>query len=333
MWALVLDTPQRFSVVDTPNPTAADMEPGDVLLRTLAGGICGSDLPLFRGQIPLGVEGGVGARLPQNPDSRVCGYPMHEIVGEVIATNSSDLVVGERVVGWASQANGLSEYIVAKSAGLVRYRTAADPAKAVMIQPLACVLSAIERLGDLRGLTVAVIGQGPIGVLFSHVVKDRGARHVIGVDRVDRTDIAAQFGVDEPIQASSDRWMAGLTDEFTRPQVVIEAVGHQMSTLDHAVRAVAFAGTVFYFGVPDDSYYPLPINVFLRRNLTLVAGAAHDKRRLLHDADSYLLEHPQLVDHYVTSTFPIAQAQDAYELATVPARGRLKVTLQMSDET
>ncbi len=62
---------------------------------------------------------------------------------------------------------------------------------------------------------------------------------------------------------------------------MIEAVGHQVATLGHAVEAAAPGGTVFYFGVPDDDCYPISMRTMLRNNLTLKAGVTLDRRRVL----------------------------------------------------
>ena len=67
---------------------------------------------------------------------------------------------------------------------------ALTPAQAVGLQPLACVLYAVEQLPDLSGRHVGIIGQGSIGLLFSYAVKAAGARHVTGIDPVDRAGIA-----------------------------------------------------------------------------------------------------------------------------------------------
>ncbi len=50
------------------------------------------------------------------------------------------------------------------------------------------------------------------------------------------------------VRATSDRWVSHL-DPHDKPDIVIEAVGHQVATLGHAIEAAAFGGTVFYFGV------------------------------------------------------------------------------------
>ena len=101
------------------------------------------------------------------------------------------------VVGWASGFDGLMEQVVADGDGLASYDQALRPEHAVALQPLACVLYAVEQLPDLTGRHVAVLGQGSIGLLFSHVAKAAGAAQVTGVDPVDRTDIGPAFGVDK----------------------------------------------------------------------------------------------------------------------------------------
>ena len=89
-----------------------------------------------------------------------------------------------------------------------------------------------------------------------------------------------QFGVDTVVRATSDRWVSHL-EPHDKPDVVIEAVGHQVATLGHAIEAAAFGGTVFYFGVADDDSYPISMRTMLRNNLTLKSGVTLDRRRML----------------------------------------------------
>ncbi len=108
--------------------------------------------------------------------------------------------VGDRVVGWASGFDGLMGLVVADGDGLAPYDPALSAQHAVALQPLACVLYALEQLGDLKGQHVAVIGQGSIGLLFSYAAKALGARHVTGVDPVDR-DGSARSSASTPSSA------------------------------------------------------------------------------------------------------------------------------------
>jgi L-iditol 2-dehydrogenase len=320
VWAQMLVAPRQFAATATRTSQASDLREGQVLLEVLAGAVCGSDLPHFRGVATsfAGDSGDAAARIP--------GFPMHEVVGEVLATRYPGLAAGERVVGWAMGFNALADLVICEGEGLSTYDSSLAPASAVLLQSLACVLSAVDRLPAVTGKTVAIIGQGPMGILFTHVLKTLGARHVVAVDPVDRSDVAAALGADDVVTANSSRWAASLP-EHDRPDVVVEAVGHQVSTLSHALRSVAVGGTVYYFGVPDDAIYPVDMEVMLRRNVTLMSGATIDRRRFLSLADAHLAAHPELVHAVVTDIFTFADAQAAFELADRPAAGRLKVAL------
>lgn len=320
MWSYRLIAPYTFERVELPAPAPESLAEGQVLLRFLAAGICGSDLPGFRGtkgKLP-GDTGACAAELP--------GFPIHEIVGEVLDSRHAEHRAGDRVVGWASGFDGLAEQVVADGNGLAAYDPALSPAHAIGLQPLACVLYALEQLPDLTGRHVAVIGQGSIGLLFSYAAKAFGAARVTGIDPVDRAGVAAGFGVDTAVRATSDRWVSRLGPS-DKPDIVIEAVGHQVATLQHAIEAAAFGGTIFYFGVPDDDSYPISMRTLLRNNLTLKSGVTIDRRRVLRRADDFAREHPDLLPRYITHTVAVDDVQAAFELACRPVPDRVKIAI------
>ena len=315
MWAHRLIAPGRLEEVEVDEP--GEPRAGRVVARFEAGGICGSDLPSFLGVRDLLVGASQGKP----------GYPMHEVVGRVEASAADDLPVGARVVGWPERHLGLAEKFAARADQVTLLDDELSPIQATVIQPLCTVLYAVRRLGDVRGARVAVIGQGSIGLLFSHALKAAGAGHVTGVDPIDRRDAADAFGVDSMEWSTSSRWVASLGED-ARPEIVVEAVGHQAGTLEDAVEAVAQGGTVLAFGVPDETHYAFPFARFFRKNATLVAGVTLDRRRSLDAARDYLVEHREMLDAYITDVFPVAQAQAAFELAVKPTAGRLKVVLE-----
>ena len=319
MWSYRLVAPYLFERNSLPDKTTEDLGEGQVLLRFSAAGICGSDLPAFRGvrgKIP-GDRGTSAAEMD--------GFPIHEVAGEVIASRHPDHRAGDRVTGWASGFDGLMQRVVADGNGLAPYDSSLTVQQAVCLQPLACVLYAMEQL-DVEGRHVAVIGQGSIGLLFSYAAKAGGARHVTGVDPMDRDVVGKEFGVDTMVRATSDRWVSHLQPN-DRPDIVIEAVGHQVATLGHAIEAAAFGGTVLYFGVPDDDSYPISMRMMLRKNLTLKSGVTLDRRRVLCRADEFARDHPELLTNYLTHTFPVADVQAAFELACRPAPERVKIAV------
>lgn len=320
MWAHRLIAPYAFERIDVPDLTEHQVDEGQVLLAFVAAGVCGSDLPAFRG---------AQGRLPGDSGARAAeknGFPIHEIVGDVIASRHPRHRPGDRVVGWASGFDGLMQRVIADGDGLAGHDPTLAPEHAVGLQPLACVLYAVEQLPDLAGRHVAVLGQGSIGLLFSAVAKAAGARRVTGVDPVDRRAVAAAFGVDTVVQSTSDRWVHHL-DAGDRPEIVIEAVGHQVATLSHAIDAVAPGGTIFYFGVPDDDSYPISMRTMLRNNLTLISGVTRDRARMLDAASKFAAEHPDLLGNYVTHVFGVDDAQAAFELASRPVPDRIKIAI------
>lgn len=311
-WAYRLDGPLRFARHEVDPPSEAVLTEGQVLLRFLAGGICGSDIPRCRDG--LGAEG-----------AAPLGFSLHEIVGEVVATRA-DLTVGARVVGWVADSCGLREYVPTPANQLLAVAEGVDSVAAVPLQPLACVLWALSRLPDLSGARTAVIGLGPIGLLFAHALRQRGAAVVVGVDSVDRSGVAAAFGLDAAVQRTSRSWASTAAGTF---DLVVEAVGHQVGTLEDAIAVAAPGGTILYFGNPDDRYYPVPFATMMDRNLTLRAGRtpASERRAALETAQAYVADHPDLLQGYVTHIVGVAEAQRGYEMASRPARGQLKVVL------
>ena len=320
MWSYRIVAPYQFERTTIADKTADDLVDGQVLLRFLAAGVCGSDMPAFRGargRIP-----GDDGRSAAEKD----GFPIHEIAGEVIASRHPGHRPGDRVVGWASGFDGLMERVISNGDGLAPYDPALTPAQAIGLQPLACVLYACEQLPDMAGRHVAIIGQGSIGLLFSFIAKAAGARRVTGVDPVDRADLATAFGIDDAVRATSDRWVSQLA-AADRADIVIEAVGHQVATLTHAIEATAFGGTVFYFGVADDDSYPINMRLILRNNLTLKSGVTLDRQRMLELAGKFAAEHPALLSTYLTHTFGLDEVQAAFDLACRPVPERIKIAI------
>lgn len=264
---------------------------------------------------------------PLQPWNGELGFPLHEVVGEVVATKANELSVGDRVVGIAEGHRGLQEYFV-NSARLVYRLNGSDlsDAEATVIQPLGTVFNAVGRLPDVAGKRVAVIGLGPLGILFCLALKARGAKMVVGVDPIDRSDVAKVFGIDHQVRSVSGVWAASLQDA-ERPDVIVEAVGHQQATLVDAIEAIAPLGYIFAFGVPDDAYYSIPFRQLFRKHVTLSTGATTDWQRSLAESARFIHEHRDFLKAYITNVLPASRAEEGYRLYAQPRAGRLKVVL------
>lgn len=321
MWAYRLTSPGHLELVETSAPTAAALHDGHVLLRILAGGVCGSDVPKFHGRAPASHPG----RAVKMPGPM--GYPLHEVVGEVVASRHDATPVGTRVVGWAAQSNGLAEYVITPGERVAPFNPSLDPVTAVLIQSVACILHALDRV-EVAGERIAIIGLGPIGLLFGHVAATRGAK-VIGVDPVNREKVAAACGFDVAVQATSHRWVRDLTDA-ERPTICIEAVGHQTDTLNHALHATHPGGTVLHFGIPDQPIYPVDVERLMRAHLTLIGGVTREHRSALTAADDYVARHPELHPTLISHVLGRSHAQRALGLAASASADRIKVLLDLA---
>jgi threonine dehydrogenase-like Zn-dependent dehydrogenase len=321
MWAYRLVAPRKFEYCCTEELTGRHLRPREILVSPLAGAVCGSDLPVFKGQDSLArPDGTPGA-------SMIPGNSMHEIVGEVLASAHEDWAAGDRVVGWATSHRGIAERVITSGDAVVRCPGSLKPEVAVMLQSLACVLDSVARGPTLNSVDRAtVLGLGPIGLLFSHVLKAGGVSSVEGVDLINRESVSKYFGLDEVVQSSSDRWAKAAQNQ-ARSGLVIEAIGHNTATLSHAIFGCAERGHVNYFGISDVSEYPLPMDRMIRKNLTLSAGHVVDKSQALRKAVDYLNSFPELAETYVSHTFKVSKVTEAYEFACQPIPERIKVSI------
>jgi len=112
------------------------------------------------------------------------------------------------------------------------------------------VVSKVERYGSIyvieRLRLEAAITSRRIPVVHSASIDEVRTLVAIGVDWIDRSEASALFGVDEFEQLACDRWASGLLDS-DRPELTIEAIGHQVGTMGAAVNATAAGGHFLFW--------------------------------------------------------------------------------------
>jgi L-iditol 2-dehydrogenase len=257
----------RIESVDVPR-----LRDGDVLLRTQVALTCGTDVKVFRR--------GYHARMIKPPS--VFGHEVAGIV-EAAAPGAEGVEPGTPVVVANSAPCGECHYCRHDSPSLcddlqfwngayaefariparvvrhnlVRLEEGVGFREAAMVEPLACVVRGVEESWIGRGQSVAVIGAGPIGLMFVALARLRGAHvTVVGRNR-GRLDKALELGATEVIEAAPDADLGAQLKRQSRhghgPDVVIEAVG-QPDTCEAAIKAVRKGGVVNLFaGCPADS--------------------------------------------------------------------------------
>jgi L-iditol 2-dehydrogenase len=291
MTAAVLYGKERLEIetVDVPKIGA-----GDVLVRVRAALTCGTDVKVFRR--------GYHARMIVPP--ALFG---HELAGDIVALGEKvqGFQIGQRVMAANSAPCGecyscrrdqenlcenlvfnngayaeyirIPERIVQKNLhviqGHVGYQDAA------LAEPLACVLRGLEESNVRPGDTVAVIGLGPIGIMFVRLAKAVYGARVIAIGRRQpQLDRAARMGADELIVNIEGTDVVSAVKKMTEGRgadVVIEAVGMpelwQLAT--HLLRR---GGVVNFFGgCATGTDVQLDTNLLHYSELTLKASFHH----------------------------------------------------------
>jgi len=242
------------------------LEPGDVLLRTRVALTCGTDAKVFRRgyhakmivppamfgheiagvveEVGPGVEGwrlGTPVVAANSAPCGECYYCRHEM-----SSLCDDLLFWN---GAYAEFARIPARVVSKN--LLPLEEGVDFREGAMVEPLACVIRGVEESWIGRGQSVAIIGTGPIGLMFVCLARMRGA-HVVAAGRSrERLDKAMEMGAEGVVCVRPGEDLSELlrqrSPDGRGADVVIEAVGLP-ETSEAAVRSVRKGGVVQLFG-------------------------------------------------------------------------------------
>ncbi len=251
--------------------------PGEVLIKVMASGICGTDLHIFRGEymgrypvIPghefSGVVEAVGERVVRfKPGDQVavepniacdnCYHCLH---------NRQNFCLNWQAIG-VTLPGGMEQYVTAPEKAVFSIGDLPFEQGAVM-EPLSCVVHGIERARIDLGDMVAILGAGPIGDLLLQMARLQGAAHVSMAEiNPGRAELARRLGADQVLNRLED-----LQPDFY--DVVIDATG-SIPVMSQTIQFVRRGGTVLLFGVPPSgkSMEIEPFQVF-QKGLTILSS-------------------------------------------------------------
>jgi threonine dehydrogenase-like Zn-dependent dehydrogenase len=143
---------------------------------------------------------------------------------------------------------------------------------AALTEPLSCVVNGVDQARLLSGEAVAVIGAGPVGLLFLALFRAAGAGLLVVVEPQElRRDVAKRMGADVCLDpASGDAPSAVRTaTSGTGADVVVDAVGSQ---LDVAISSARVGGRVLLFGMNSRARAAIHQYDITRNELTVVGA-------------------------------------------------------------
>ncbi len=184
--------------------------------------------------------------------------------------------------------------------------------EAAMVEPLACVLRGLHETKMEIGDTVAVIGAGPIGLMFVQVAKIAGCNVISVVKRDSQVEAALRIGADETVQISEVddpvKAVRRLTPDGRGCDVVVEAVGRPQAW-EWSIDMVRKGGTVNFFGgCASGTKVALDTQRLHYNDLTLKA-TFHHTPETVRKAFSLISERKIKGTDYITGEAPLSRLQ------------------------
>ncbi|HXF71116.1 MAG TPA: alcohol dehydrogenase catalytic domain-containing protein [Actinomycetota bacterium] len=341
MRAAVFADVGRLSLEDRPEPTPA---PDEVLLEVQACGICGTDVQILS----------VPPRHPARPGV-ILG---HEFVGIVRGRGSAvrGLDPGERVAvltdvpcrscrwcrrGLAAHCEDLRSLGIFEDGGLAP--AVAVPASACypiadhvpseiacLAEPIACALQGLRRVSLTPGDAAAVLGGGPMGLIFAALLRAGGAGSVLVVEPSERRrHLAGLLGTSHAIDPSAEEPASAIRErtDGLGADLVVDAVGAQLET---ALAAVRPGGQVLLFGMDQravTSVRQFDLTARAVRVVGTFAGTSSfaDATRVL---ETGLVDWTPLVTHVL----PLEGIRDGLELVRSRVGLKVVISLSLSDD-
>jgi len=318
-----------------------DVGPGEILVKVIASGICGSDVmewyrivraPLVLGHEIAGdvEEVGEGVEVCK-PGDRVfvshhvpCGTCRYCAAGH---ESTCDMLRSTSFFP-----GGFAEYIrvprINAEKGTYPLPKKLTYEDGVFIEPLACVVRGFKLGGFTPGQTVLMIGSGIAGLLNVKLAKAMKAGRIIATDVSEyRMEAAKRFGADAVIPAAKDVPALVRKANDGRPaDLVVVSTGAQ-AALEQAFRSVDRGGTVLLFAPPLPGMdIPVPLNDLWKDEVTITstyAGGPED----IADAIKFLRTGKLGVRDMVTHRLGLAETGRGFELVA-SAGDSIKVVIE-----
>ena len=320
MKALMLEAPHLLTVAEREVPVPGS---GEVLVRMLGVGICGSDLSVFYGhrEVPyypwqMGHEGvgeivalgsdvvgrSVGERVVIEPN--YCCFSCSECRKGNTSGCLNRVIVGMKVPGV------MAEFAVVPAAFAWRAPAGLTLAELICLEPLTVGVAAMRRSQIQKGERCLVVGAGSTGLLLLGLLVARGFdAHFVEVNP-QRSQLATELGALPHQERNS-----GYYDK------VFETSGSE-GGFETALASAAPGATVVLIGLASHAVHVIPADI-VRRRLTLVGSMIYD-----HPIDfaTTVGEAPNFLHKVVQARFGLEDAQRAFEQAhEVPGKSWISI--------
>ncbi len=334
---------RKVELRDFPDPAPG---PGEVVIAMKASGMCGSDLKFYRSP-PGAAQAALGLGNLQEPF--IGGYePCGIVAARGAGVSEREAPLGQRVmchhysgcgvcghcrVGWSQLCReGITVYGVTAHGGHADYLKV--PARTLVPLPdelsfaegaaVACgtgtAYAALRRMRLAGGDTLAVFGQGPVGLSATLIGAAMGARVIAFETNAERLALAREFGADAAIDSSKEDPVQ-ILKELTRNGVdlAIDCTGVAAARLA-AVRAAKTWGTVCFVGEGGDVTLDVSRDL-LRKQLTIIGSWTFSATGLAECA-RYIADNRIPLEKIFSHRWKLEQADEAYRVFDTQSAGK-----------
>jgi len=320
--------------------------PGEVLIKVAACGICGTDIkkifhryvepPQILGHELAGTVAAAGPGVTKfKPGDRVmsfhhipctkCFYCRQRLFSQCKQYKTTGLTAG-----FTPNGGGFAEYVKAMpwvaERGIIPLPDDISFEEATFLEPINTILKAVQKARVAAGETVLIAGCGPIGLQLLMVTKTAGARVYTSDPMAQRRAKSLALGASESFDPTNGKLVSEIQarTEGRGADAVLVAVAHPAVVVE-ALAAARPGGRVLLFAANDPVTkieFPASAVGIDEKEILGSYSAAVD----IQEAAAELVLKKQLpVMEIVTHRFPLAQIQEALELAAHPTSESLKI--------
>lgn len=329
MKAMVWNGPFDLNIKDVPIPSPSK---GEVLIKTRAVGICGSDMEIYKGRFKqckppmiLGHEGG-GIVHSVGKDVSSLKIGDRVVVECIIYCGKCEyckrglygLCDNEKVIGMIEAQGEYAEYFIAPENNCHILPEEISWVEMGLIDTLAGPVYAIEKIKIPLNGTVAIFGPGPAGIFFCKLVKMMGAGRVYLVGtRDERLNYGPKYGADVLVNINKEDAVERIKKETGGKgvDIVIEAAGSGRS-LNEGIKVLRKAGQLLIYGVFGGGSVSIDIQPIQLYEFIVIGSATIKYKPAIELIKSGKIE----VKSMVTHTFSLEELPNAFSSGLIEKR-------------
>ncbi|BAQ11249.1 sorbitol dehydrogenase [Bacillus sp. OxB-1] len=331
MLGLVINKPGELTLREV--PSNRQLQDKEVKIRTIYGGICGSDLSVFRGKLAhavypvcpghelIGTIVEAGAEAKYSIGTRVVVLP-NTYCGECefCRKGKTNICVNKIVLG-VNADGGFSEEFTITDKYILPIPDKLSDERAVLIEPFAVIVHALSKVEISKDTTIGIIGCGTEGMLAMTLAAYHGAQ-ITGIDiNPDKL---------EKVKSSYPGVQTMLPNEVDGKvfDIVIEAAGVRTS-FEQGIDLVKPGGTMIAIGLPAEA--TIPVIQVVRKEISILGSIIYNLPGDFIKSIDYLMKEDLNVDPIISKIYPYTSYEQAYEDATSGEYG--KIILNFKEET